>query len=97
MTRDGVMDNPYLEEGRHIHLYLETKGVVTQAFQLKAGGVPLVKDVHETPSSTREFVIHDDQGHTRYFGEPLWRLTLVRYQAAGSTLRMSVVDVPAAG
>jgi hypothetical protein len=31
----------------------------------------MVKDVHETPWHTREIVIHDDQGHTLYFGEPL--------------------------
>jgi hypothetical protein len=41
------------------------------AARFKADGVPLVKDVHETAWSTREFVIHDDQGHTLYFGEPL--------------------------
>lgn len=40
---------------------------------------------------------HDDQGHTLYFGELLQRLTFVRCQAAGSALRISAVDVPAAG
>jgi len=28
-----------------------------------------VKDVHETPWGTREFVIKDDQGHILYFGQ----------------------------
>ena len=41
------------------------------AAQLEARGVPLVKDLHETAWGTREIVIHDDQGHTLYLGEPL--------------------------
>ncbi|GAA0715491.1 hypothetical protein GCM10009105_21020 [Dokdonella soli] len=61
----------FIEDGGHFHLYLETKGVEDFAAQLKAKNVPLVKDVHETPWRTREIVIHDDQGHTLYLGEPL--------------------------
>jgi catechol 2,3-dioxygenase-like lactoylglutathione lyase family enzyme len=62
---------PYVDEGEHFHLYLQTNGVVDFAAQLKANGVELVKDVHETDWNTREIVIHDDQGHTLYLGEPL--------------------------
>jgi len=62
---------PYVNEGEHFHLYLQTDGVADFAAQLKANGVALVKDVHETPWNTREIVIHDDQGHTLYLGEPL--------------------------
>lgn len=61
----------YVEEGGHFHLYLQTDGVAAFADLLKSRGVPLVKDVHETPWRTREVVFHDDQGHTLYLGEPI--------------------------
>jgi catechol 2,3-dioxygenase-like lactoylglutathione lyase family enzyme len=64
---------PYVDEGEHFHLYLETSGIADCAAQLRANGVELVKDVHETPWNTREIVIHDDQGHTLYLGERLYR------------------------
>jgi|SRR5690606_13287853 len=62
---------PYVDEGGHLHLYLSTDDVAAFARRLKQNGVPLAKDVHETPWQTREIVIHDDQGHTLYLGEPL--------------------------
>jgi catechol 2,3-dioxygenase-like lactoylglutathione lyase family enzyme len=62
---------PYVDKGEHFHLYFETKDVADFAAQLKANGVELAKDVHETLWNTREIVIHDDQGHTLYFGEHL--------------------------
>ena len=62
---------PYVNEGGHFHLYLETAHVIEFAAQLKAKNVPLMKDVHETPWNTREIVIRDDQGHTLYVGQPL--------------------------
>jgi catechol 2,3-dioxygenase-like lactoylglutathione lyase family enzyme len=61
----------YVDRAEHLHLYLETDGVAAFAEELKARGVPLVKDVHETSWGTREIVIHDDQGHTLYLGEHL--------------------------
>ncbi len=67
--RDPSID--YVEEGGHLHLYIEVDGVAAFAEQLKSRGVRVVDEVHETAWSTREFVIQDDQGHTLYFGEPL--------------------------
>jgi catechol 2,3-dioxygenase-like lactoylglutathione lyase family enzyme len=60
---------PFVEDGEHFHLYLETDDVASAARVLKAHGVFLVKDVHETPWGTKEVVIKDDQGHTLYLGE----------------------------
>ena len=61
----------FVDDGGHLHLYFETDGVAEFADELKTRGVEMVEDVHETDWNTREFVIHDDQGHTLYFGEPL--------------------------
>jgi catechol 2,3-dioxygenase-like lactoylglutathione lyase family enzyme len=61
----------YVDEGEHFHLYIQTNGLADFATLLKASGVEVVKDVHETAWNTREIVIHDDQGHTLYLGEPL--------------------------
>ena len=61
----------YVDDGDHFHLYFVITGVVDFAAQLKANGMQLAKDVHETLWNTREIVIHDDQGHTLYFGERL--------------------------
>jgi catechol 2,3-dioxygenase-like lactoylglutathione lyase family enzyme len=59
----------FVDKAEHFHLYLETDDASATAAALKANGVPLVKDVHDTPWRTREFVIRDNQGHTLYFGE----------------------------
>ena len=59
----------YVEDGEHFHLYLETNDIAAAAADLKANGVPLVKDVHDTPWGTIEIVIKDDQGHTLYLAE----------------------------
>ena len=65
--RDPTID--LVSEGEHFHLYLQTDDATAAAAQLRRDGVPLVRDLHETMWGTREFVIHDDQGHTLYFGE----------------------------
>ena len=61
----------HVEDGGHLHLYIDVDGVAAFAAQLKSRGVQLVSEVEETAWGTREFIIHDDQGHTLYFGEPL--------------------------
>ena len=66
--RDPSVD--FVQHGDHFHLYFETDDAEATARTLKRKGVALVKDVHDTPWGTREFVIRDDQGHTLYFGEP---------------------------
>jgi catechol 2,3-dioxygenase-like lactoylglutathione lyase family enzyme len=58
-----------VDQGDHFHLYFEIDDAAAAADALRRNGVPLVKDVHETPWGTREFVIRDDQGHTLYFGQ----------------------------
>jgi catechol 2,3-dioxygenase-like lactoylglutathione lyase family enzyme len=58
-----------VEHGGHFHLYLETDDVRAAAEELERKGVRLEEDVHDTAWGTREFVIHDDQGHTLYFAE----------------------------
>ena len=60
----------FVDRGDHFHLYFETSDIESVAAELKANGVILVRDVHETPWGTRELVIKDDQGHTLYFGQP---------------------------
>jgi catechol 2,3-dioxygenase-like lactoylglutathione lyase family enzyme len=59
-----------VDRDEHLHLYFVTPDVAAAAEAVRAAGVPFTKDVHETPWGTQEFVIHDDQGHTLYFGEP---------------------------
>jgi catechol 2,3-dioxygenase-like lactoylglutathione lyase family enzyme len=59
----------FVDQGGHFHLYLETDDAAAAADVLRRRGVRLVRDVHDTPWGTREFVIRDDQGHTLYFGE----------------------------
>jgi catechol 2,3-dioxygenase-like lactoylglutathione lyase family enzyme len=59
----------FVDDGDHFHLYFQTDDATAAAAALKANGVALVRDVHDTPWGTREFVIKDDQGHTLYFGE----------------------------
>jgi catechol 2,3-dioxygenase-like lactoylglutathione lyase family enzyme len=60
---------PFVEGGEHFHLYIGTDDVGSAAAELKAKGVVVVKDVHDTPWHTREVIIRDDQGHTLYLGQ----------------------------
>lgn len=59
-----------VDRDEHFHLYLQTDDVMAAADRLRRAGVPLEREVHETPWGTRELVIRDDQGHTLYFGQP---------------------------
>jgi catechol 2,3-dioxygenase-like lactoylglutathione lyase family enzyme len=53
----------------HFHLYFNTPDITAAAEDVRRAGIPLVKEVHQTAWGTREFAIHDDQGHTLYFGQ----------------------------
>lgn len=61
----------YVDDGEHLHLYINVDDASGYAAQLRARGVMLAREVHETSWNTREFIVRDDQGHTLYFGEPL--------------------------
>ena len=61
----------FVDEGGHLHLYFQVDDVAAFANKLKENGISLIADVHETAWQTREFTVHDDQGHTLYFGEAL--------------------------
>ena len=67
-TKDPSIDEVARDE--HLHLYFETPDVMAAAEAVRRAGVPLAKEVYLTPWGSREFVIHDDQGHTLYFGGP---------------------------
>lgn len=66
-TPDPSID--FVDSGEHFHLYLETDDAAAAAERLGANGIRLVKPLHDTPWGTREFAVHDDQGHTVYVGE----------------------------
>jgi catechol 2,3-dioxygenase-like lactoylglutathione lyase family enzyme len=61
----------FVDAGEHLHLYFETDDALATAQSLKAKGVHLVREPHETAWGTREFVVKDDQGHTLYFSQDL--------------------------
>lgn len=58
----------YVKAGGHIHLYFSVDDVDAAAQVLQGKGVRLAREPHDTQWGTREFVMHDDQGHTLYFG-----------------------------
>jgi catechol 2,3-dioxygenase-like lactoylglutathione lyase family enzyme len=59
----------FVDREDHFHLYFVIDDATALAESLKARGVHVVKDAHDTPWGTKEFVAKDDQGHTLYFGE----------------------------
>jgi catechol 2,3-dioxygenase-like lactoylglutathione lyase family enzyme len=61
----------FAREGGHFHLYFDVDDVHGAAAELKAKGVRLLKEAHETPWGTREMALEDPDGHTLYFGQPL--------------------------
>lgn len=61
----------FVDEQGHFHLYFEVDDAQATAEELKAKGIELVEDVHDTDWQTREFIIKDNEGHTLYFGQPL--------------------------
>src|SRR5438067_1033921 len=63
LTDERDASIPDVERGGHFHLYVEVDDAADAAAEMKAKGVALVTDVHDTPWGTREFVLKDDQGH----------------------------------
>ena len=61
----------FVREGEHFHLYFDVDDVRRAAGELKAKGVRLRKEPHDTPWDTREMALEDPDGHTLYFGQPL--------------------------
>lgn len=61
----------FVDRGDHFHLYFGTDDARATADALTRNGVPLLKDVHDTPWGTRELAIKDDQGHVLYVGQQL--------------------------
>ena len=59
----------YVRAGDHLHLYLSSSDVDTLAMRLRSNGVRLHQEPKDTKWGTREFVFHDDQGHTIYVGQ----------------------------
>jgi len=55
--------------GLTLEFQYEDSYAAAVAAGLKRNGVPLVKELHETPWETWELTVKDDQGHTLYFGE----------------------------
>lgn len=66
-TKDPSIESA--DGGEHFHLYFGTDDIAALATALRARGVRLTKDVHDTPWGTRELAIKDSQGHTLYFGQ----------------------------
>ena len=66
-TKDPSID--FVKEGEHFHLYFDTDDASAAASVLQNNGVAFARNLHDTPWGTREFSIHDNQGHTLYFGE----------------------------
>jgi catechol 2,3-dioxygenase-like lactoylglutathione lyase family enzyme len=60
----------YVEAQGHLHLYFGSRDVDALAAKLRANGVTLLQDPHDTNWGTREFAFRDDQGHTIYAGRP---------------------------
>ncbi len=62
---------PYVAAGGHLHLWLEADDVDALAAAVTARGIAIATPPHDTPWNTREFVLHDDQGHTIHIGRQL--------------------------
>lgn len=62
---------PYVAAGEHLHLWLSADDPDALAAAVEARGVALLRPPHDTPWQTREFILHDDQGHTLHIGRPI--------------------------
>ena len=62
----------YVRDGGHLELYLGTPCGWRRP-HAGSNGVALLQEPTDTSWNTRELVLHDDQGHTIYVGQPMIR------------------------
>jgi catechol 2,3-dioxygenase-like lactoylglutathione lyase family enzyme len=62
---------PFVSEEGHLHLYFPIDDADAEAQRLRRNGVMLREGVDDTQWGTREFWVHDNQGHVLCFGQRL--------------------------
>lgn len=71
-----LVDDPdpsikFVQDGGHLHLYFGIDDVEAEYQRLQNLGVEFRHPLTDTPWQTREFQLHDNQGHVLCFGQSL--------------------------